>query len=260
MPVSSTLTDCWSCPPCCPSLPCSTSCRVPQFCKQCAVEHAGLRRALGTFSNLCSYVSPAVVCPQCRQPAVYREAVRMRQLDRVLKARWVPPSLLCVPCSFCFFLQQYIIAAPAPARYDCRRTLQQPHNLNPSLPPHLQPLPAADTLVNGLSGVWRSGRESGHLWRRRRGPRPPPPAAGCTPSVPETPWWQFKRFRGAHVVGHLHNLRCSPGMPMPSGGLAICTTQLYFGCLRAPPGSCFCHFSICSTNLANHRSARQTHM
>lgn len=79
-----------------PSVPSHPQTRTPtprtpthrlQFCKQCALEHAGLGRAIGTFTNLCSYVSPGVACPQCRQPAVYRKAVRMRQLDKVLKTR-----------------------------------------------------------------------------------------------------------------------------------------------------------------------------
>ncbi|PSC74618.1 E3 ubiquitin-ligase BAH1 [Micractinium conductrix] len=59
-----------------------------KFCKQCALEHAGMRRAIGTFNNLLSYVSSSVACPQCRQAAVYRGAVRMRQLDRVVRSRF----------------------------------------------------------------------------------------------------------------------------------------------------------------------------
>lgn len=58
-----------------------------QFCKECALGHAGLARAIGTFANLASYVRSRTACPQCRQPGVYREAMRLRQLDRIVRAR-----------------------------------------------------------------------------------------------------------------------------------------------------------------------------
>lgn len=36
-----------------------------------------------------SYVPNSVTCPQCRQSGVYKGAVRLRQLEKVLKTRWV---------------------------------------------------------------------------------------------------------------------------------------------------------------------------
>ncbi|KAL4433707.1 hypothetical protein ABPG75_000148 [Micractinium tetrahymenae] len=59
-----------------------------KFCKECALSNAGLGRAIGTFANLASYVSSRAACPQCRQPRVYRGAMRLRQLDRVVRARF----------------------------------------------------------------------------------------------------------------------------------------------------------------------------
>lgn len=34
-----------------------------------------------------SYVPASVTCPQCRQKGVYKGAVRLRQLEKVLKTR-----------------------------------------------------------------------------------------------------------------------------------------------------------------------------
>ncbi|KAL4450682.1 hypothetical protein ABPG77_001038 [Micractinium sp. CCAP 211/92] len=59
-----------------------------KFCKECALGNAGLARAIGTFANLASYVRGRTACPQCRQPGVYREAIRLRHLDRVVRARF----------------------------------------------------------------------------------------------------------------------------------------------------------------------------
>ena len=68
-------------------------------------------------------MSSSVACPQCRQAAVYRGAVRMRQLDRVVRSRcgvikawkqgWLTPGQAVGCCGVCVAAAY----APAPRSY-----------------------------------------------------------------------------------------------------------------------------------------------
>lgn len=188
--------------------------RPLQFCKHCALEHAGLGKAVGTFrcggrqhmrccgcvllvvlqagrpqpqpcpcrpspacSNLCSYVTPRVTCPQCRQPAVYRKAVRMRQLDRVLMARWEAAFVLCTLCACSWRV----------AWGHARRHALLGRPLSLLLSPCLSsPRHAAGSQPSGRSGGRRSGSASARLPSRWLRPSRAPRCARCSASMRAT--------------------------------------------------------------------------
>ncbi|KFM23126.1 putative E3 ubiquitin-protein ligase BAH1-like protein [Auxenochlorella protothecoides] len=58
-----------------------------KFCKRCVLEAAGFGRAMGTFSSIVSHVPRRSVCPECRQPDVYRGAVSLREVGKLIAAR-----------------------------------------------------------------------------------------------------------------------------------------------------------------------------
>jgi hypothetical protein len=59
-----------------------------KFCSPCALEAAGFGRACGAFQNIISYIPARTPCPQCRQKNVYRSAVRLREVGRLIKSRY----------------------------------------------------------------------------------------------------------------------------------------------------------------------------
>ena len=60
-----------------------------KFCRQCALESAGFGRAVGAFHNIASHVPNRAACPQCRQRGVFRHAVALREVGRLIQSRCV---------------------------------------------------------------------------------------------------------------------------------------------------------------------------
>ncbi|KAK2078585.1 hypothetical protein QBZ16_003425 [Prototheca wickerhamii] len=58
-----------------------------KFCKRCALEAAGFGRAVGTFASIVSHVPRRAPCPACRQQDVYRGAVSLREVGRLIERR-----------------------------------------------------------------------------------------------------------------------------------------------------------------------------
>ena len=58
-----------------------------KFCRNCALEAAGFGRAIGAFHNIISHVPPRVGCPQCRQQGVFRNAVALREVGKLIQTR-----------------------------------------------------------------------------------------------------------------------------------------------------------------------------
>lgn len=63
-----------------------------KFCRRCALEAAGFGRAIGALQNICSHIPLRAPCPQCRQQGVYRSAVPLREVGKVIQARWAQRS------------------------------------------------------------------------------------------------------------------------------------------------------------------------
>jgi hypothetical protein len=59
-----------------------------KFCRHCALEAAGFGRIHGAFRNIVSYIPVRVACPQCRQPNVYRNAVSLKEVGALIRARY----------------------------------------------------------------------------------------------------------------------------------------------------------------------------
>lgn len=58
-----------------------------KFCKRCALEAAGFGKAIGTFASICSHVPRRIPCPSCRQADVYRGAISLREVGRLIERR-----------------------------------------------------------------------------------------------------------------------------------------------------------------------------
>jgi RING-type zinc-finger len=59
-----------------------------KFCSPCALEAAGFGKAFGVFHNIISYIPTRTPCPQCRQKNVYKSAVSLREVGRLIKSRY----------------------------------------------------------------------------------------------------------------------------------------------------------------------------
>ncbi|GAB4815701.1 hypothetical protein N2152v2_002747 [Parachlorella kessleri] len=59
-----------------------------KFCRNCALEAAGFGRAIGAFHNIISHIPARVGCPQCRQQGVYRNAVALREVGKLIQTRY----------------------------------------------------------------------------------------------------------------------------------------------------------------------------
>lgn len=59
-----------------------------KFCSPCALEAAGFGKAFGAFHNIISYIPTRTPCPQCRQKNVYKSAVTLREVGRLIKSRY----------------------------------------------------------------------------------------------------------------------------------------------------------------------------
>ena len=59
-----------------------------KFCSPCALEAAGFGKASGAFHNIISYIPTRTPCPQCRQKNVYKNAVTLREVGRLIKSRY----------------------------------------------------------------------------------------------------------------------------------------------------------------------------
>jgi hypothetical protein len=59
-----------------------------KFCRPCALEAAGFGKAFGAFHNIISYIPARTPCPQCRQQNVYRSAVTLKEVGRLIKSRY----------------------------------------------------------------------------------------------------------------------------------------------------------------------------